>query len=54
MDKAEQGDDAPVQDRGITRSEWGIFHLSKNKNNPRLGQNLVLKLDWTGANFSTK
>ena len=28
--------------------------LKKIKNNPRPGQNLVLKIDWTGADFSTK
>ena len=41
-------------DRGRTGAERGIFHLSKNKNNPRPGQNLVLKIDWIGAYFSTK
>ena len=29
-------------------------HTLKIKNNPRPEQNLVLKIDWTGANFSTK
>ena len=33
----------------------GIFHVSKKKkNNPRPGQNSVLRIYWTGANFSTK
>ena len=49
-----EGDDALVQDRGRTGAKRGIFHLSKNKNNPRPGQNLVLKIDSTGANYSTK
>ena len=32
----------------------GAFSPKKVKSNPRPGQNLVLKIDWTGANFSTK
>ena len=31
-----------------------FFSLKEIRNNPRRGQNLVLKIDWTGANFSTK
>ena len=34
---------------------YGAFFTSqRHKNNPRPGQNLVLKMDWTQANFSTK
>ena len=41
----------PGQDRGCT----GHFSpLKKMKNNPRPGQNLVLKIDLTGEDFSTK
>ena len=36
-----------------TRAKWDIF-TSQKKTNPRPGQNLVLKIDWTRANFSTK
>ena len=60
-EESKEGDDSTVQDRGSTGAERGIFPpLKKIKNNSRSGQNLVLKIDWTGgifwigANFSTK
>ena len=31
-----------------------FFSLKEIRNNPRPGQDLVLKIDWTGANFNTK
>ena len=31
----------------------GHFSPKEIRNNPRLGQNLVPKIDWTGANFSS-
>ena len=35
--------------------QWhNIWIGSQRQNNMRRGQNLVLKIDWTGANFSTK
>ena len=41
--------------RSRTRAKWDIFTSQKRqKTNPRPGQNLVLKIDWTRANFSTK
>ena len=34
-----------------TRAGSGLNEAFKIKNNPRPGQNLVLKIDWTGAYF---
>ena len=31
-----------------------LFSLKEITNNPRPRQNLVLEIDWTGANFCTK
>ena len=45
----------PVQDQGRTKAEQGIFNISKKiKNNPRPGQNLSLKIDWTRGKFKYK
>ena len=45
-----QNNPRPGQDRGYMRH----FSPRKDIKNPTPGQNLVIKIDWTRANFRTK
>ena len=45
-------EDDDDQDDAKTVAVRSIF--TSQKKSPRPGQNSVLKIDWTGANFSTK